>query len=90
MVRFYMDVHVPAAITQGLRLRGVDALTAQEDGTSEWAGTRARSAFEQSSATLRYSKARMVSRKPRAQRSRFASEPPPRRGAHISKATQPS
>lgn len=30
-VRLYMDVHVPRAITQGLRLRGVDVLTAQED-----------------------------------------------------------
>jgi hypothetical protein len=29
--RFYIDVHVPRAITLGLRLRGVDALTAQED-----------------------------------------------------------
>ena len=28
-----MDVHVPDAITTGLRLRGVDILTAQEDGT---------------------------------------------------------
>ncbi len=27
-----MDVHVPLAITEGLRLRGVDVLTAQEDG----------------------------------------------------------
>jgi len=27
-----MDVHVPDAITVGLRLRGVDVLTAQEDG----------------------------------------------------------
>jgi hypothetical protein len=27
-----MDVHVPYAITTGLRLRGVDVLTAQEDG----------------------------------------------------------
>jgi hypothetical protein len=26
-----MDVHVPRAITHGLRLRGVDVLTAQED-----------------------------------------------------------
>jgi uncharacterized protein with PIN domain len=26
-----MDVHVPRAITEGLRLRGVDVLTAQED-----------------------------------------------------------
>jgi len=32
MIRFYMDVHVPAAITKGLRIRGVDVLTAQEDG----------------------------------------------------------
>jgi len=30
---FYMDVHVPAAITQGLRRRNVDAITSQEDGT---------------------------------------------------------
>ena len=27
-----MDVHVPRAITEGLRLRSVDVLTAQEDG----------------------------------------------------------
>jgi predicted nuclease of predicted toxin-antitoxin system len=30
-----MDVHVPYAVTTGLRLRGVDVLTAQEDGASE-------------------------------------------------------
>jgi hypothetical protein len=30
-----MDVHVPRAITEGLRLRGVDVLTAQADGTAE-------------------------------------------------------
>ena len=30
-----MDHHVPRAITNGLRLRGVDVLTAHEDGTSE-------------------------------------------------------
>jgi predicted nuclease of predicted toxin-antitoxin system len=29
-----MDVHVPAAITHGLVLRGVDVLTAQLDGTT--------------------------------------------------------
>jgi predicted nuclease of predicted toxin-antitoxin system len=29
-----MDVHVPAAITRGLILRGVDVLTAQIDGTT--------------------------------------------------------
>lgn len=28
-----MDVHVPYAITVGLRLRGVDVVTAQEDGS---------------------------------------------------------
>jgi uncharacterized protein with PIN domain len=31
-VALYMDVHVHRAITSGLRLRGVDVLTAQEDG----------------------------------------------------------
>lgn len=30
-----MDEHVPRAVTLGLRLRGVDVLTAQEDGRSE-------------------------------------------------------
>jgi hypothetical protein len=30
-----MDVHVPAAITEGVRRRGVDVLTSQEDGTRE-------------------------------------------------------
>jgi len=33
---FYMDHHVPKAIANGLRLRGVDVLTAYEDGTSEY------------------------------------------------------
>ncbi|HEY3288505.1 MAG TPA: DUF5615 family PIN-like protein [Anaerolineae bacterium] len=31
-----MDQHVPRAITVGLRIRGVDVLTAFEDGASEW------------------------------------------------------
>ncbi len=31
----YMDVHVPRAITEGLRRRGIDVLTSQEDGTRE-------------------------------------------------------
>ncbi len=31
-VRLYMDGHVSRAVTEGLRLRGVDVLTAQEDG----------------------------------------------------------
>lgn len=28
----YVDEHVPSAITEALRLRGIDVLTAQEDG----------------------------------------------------------
>src|SRR3954462_9836773 len=31
-VKLYMDVHVRRAVTNGLRLRGIDVLTAQEDG----------------------------------------------------------
>lgn len=31
MIRLYMDVHVRRAVTVGLRRRGVDVLTAQED-----------------------------------------------------------
>ncbi len=29
---FYMDEHVTSAITNGLRLRGIDVLTVQDDG----------------------------------------------------------
>jgi len=32
---FYMDVHIPRAVTDGLRLRDIDVLTTQEDGTTE-------------------------------------------------------
>ncbi len=35
-IRLYVDVHVRRAITEGLRLRGVDVLTAQEDGAREF------------------------------------------------------
>ena len=35
ILSLYMDVHIPRAITEGLRLRGVDVLTAQEDGSGE-------------------------------------------------------
>jgi predicted nuclease of predicted toxin-antitoxin system len=35
-VGLYLDVHVPASITRGLVLRGVEVLTAQIDGTTEW------------------------------------------------------
>ena len=34
-IAFYMDHHVPRAITLGLRLRETDVITAYEDGTSE-------------------------------------------------------
>lgn len=34
---FYMDVHVPSAVTLQLRQRGVDVLTAIEDGQTETA-----------------------------------------------------
>ncbi len=33
-ITFYMNQHVPRAITVGLRLRGVDVITAYEDGAS--------------------------------------------------------
>jgi len=32
----YMDHHVHAGITAGLRRRGVDVLTAAQDGASDW------------------------------------------------------
>ncbi len=32
---FYMDHHVPSAVTKGLRQRGLDVLTAYEDGHFE-------------------------------------------------------
>jgi predicted nuclease of predicted toxin-antitoxin system len=35
-IGLYMDVHVRRAVTTGLRLRGVDILTAQEDGAGEF------------------------------------------------------
>lgn len=34
-IKLYMDVHVRRTVTIGLRLRGVDVLTAQEDGAGE-------------------------------------------------------
>jgi hypothetical protein len=34
-VRFYMDVHVDVRVTRLLRQRGVDVITAQEDGAAE-------------------------------------------------------
>lgn len=35
-IALYMDQHVPRAITVGLRLRGIDVITAYEDGASEF------------------------------------------------------
>lgn len=31
-VKLYMDEHIHKAVTNGLRIRGVDVLTVQEDG----------------------------------------------------------
>lgn len=33
-ISFYMDVHIPRAITAGLLLRKVDVITAQQDNTA--------------------------------------------------------
>ena len=33
---FYMDHHVPRAITAGLRRRGTEVITAYEDSAHEW------------------------------------------------------
>ncbi len=33
-LRLYMDHHVPRAVTAGLRVRGIDILTAEEDGAA--------------------------------------------------------
>jgi len=57
----YMDVHVPAAMTAGLRRRGIDVLTSQEDGTArssdaellERAGALGRVLFSQDDDLLR-------------------------------------
>jgi hypothetical protein len=35
-LRLYMDVHVRRPVITGLRMRGVEVLTAQEDGTAIW------------------------------------------------------
>jgi len=35
-VALYMDHHVHAAITTGLRIRGVDVLTAFDDDSADW------------------------------------------------------
>src|SRR5687767_13988675 len=40
MVSLYMDEQIPAAVSRGLRLRGIDVLTDQEDGTDGWPDPR--------------------------------------------------
>lgn len=35
-IAFYMDQHIPRAITSGLRMRGVGILTTQEDDTARF------------------------------------------------------
>ncbi len=35
MLALYMDHHVPRAITEGLRLRGIDVIKAYEDGAGD-------------------------------------------------------
>lgn len=39
-VPLYLDVHIPRVIAEGLRLRGVDVLTAQQDGCAELSDPR--------------------------------------------------
>ena len=39
-VALYMDVHIPAAITEQLRVRGVEVMTATEEGTHEFSDDR--------------------------------------------------
>ena len=34
-IRLYMDHNVPRAITNGLKLKGIDLITAHEDGSSQ-------------------------------------------------------
>jgi len=34
VIAFYLDAHIPRAIALGLRMRGIDVLTAQEDGAA--------------------------------------------------------
>jgi hypothetical protein len=39
-IALYMDVHVPQAITEQLRRRGIDVLTAFDDGSQELSDDR--------------------------------------------------
>ena len=55
-IAFYMDHHVPRAITLGLRVRKVEVLTAYEDGTaySDEVDHRFRRCFPPSGAKRRW------------------------------------
>jgi predicted nuclease of predicted toxin-antitoxin system len=65
-VALYMDVHVPAAVTDALRVRDVNVLTAREDGADrltdsallDRSGVRARVLFSQDADLLREASAR--------------------------------
>ena len=67
-VALYMDHHVARAITEGLRLRNVDVLTAAEDGTVtipdpdllDRAGVLGRVLFSQDADLLRESRRRLT------------------------------
>lgn len=71
-LRLYMDVHVRRPVTTGLRRRGVDVLTAQEDGTDRWndtdlldrARTRGRVLFSQDDDLLQEATRRQRAGKP--------------------------
>lgn len=39
-LRLYLDHHVPSAVAEGLRRRGIDVLTCTEDGTTRWGDER--------------------------------------------------
>lgn len=63
-VSFYMDVHVPGPITQQLRLRDIDVLTAQDDRRDratdeellEWSATLGRLIFTKTFASASWPK----------------------------------
>ena len=65
-VALFMDVHVPEAITGALRLRGIDVLTAREDGADrlsdsallDRSSAQARVLFSQDADLLREASAR--------------------------------
>lgn len=60
-IKLYMDVHVRRAVTQGLRRRGIDVITAQEDESThlpddlllDRAGLQGRVIFSQDDDMLR-------------------------------------